>query len=113
MSVEEFKVKTKPKITHLGLFISLIGFWLVAIAYYTVARLVGFSGPRSSLVYTLAQLTGFAALLYVIREEGGGLLECLVRRGRKERLRLCDGFPRRSLNCMGAHGVYRLGYRNT
>lgn len=71
MSFEELKVQTKGGATLLGLFVSLIGFRLLADALYFAYHSLG--GPRTSwstLIYTLAQLVGFAVLLYVLKREG-------------------------------------------
>ena len=59
--------------TYLGLFVSLVGFWLLAELYYAIAHAVVFGGSWSSLVYTMAQVTGFLVLLYILRLEGRDL----------------------------------------
>ena len=63
------KVKTVSPATLLGLFTTLIGFWLIAKAYYTAARLLNLTGPWTAPIYTLAQITGFTVLLYVLKKE--------------------------------------------
>jgi len=67
--VNTLKVKTVSPATLLGLFTTLIGFWLIAKAYYTAARLLNLTGPWTAPIYTLAQITGFTVLLYVLKKE--------------------------------------------
>ncbi len=69
------KVKTKSVgATVVGLFISLIGFWLIAYVYYAVAdAIAGVSlhgSPLRLLIYNATQATGFLLLLVVLRREG-------------------------------------------
>ena len=72
MKLSSPKFKVKRGVTHAGLFVALLGYLVIATAYYSVARVIGFSGPWSSLIYTAAQLTGFLILLYIVRLEGEG-----------------------------------------
>jgi len=70
-SWREFRIKPRMPATLIGLFISLIGVPLLARAFYFLYYMLG--GPSiswSALIYTLAQLTGFLILLYVLRMEG-------------------------------------------
>lgn len=84
MLFEKPKIVAKKSITLLGLFVTLIGFWLIARALYFAYYVLGGSTTSwSGLLYTLAQLIGFAFLLYVLKKErqpfstiwfgGGGL----------------------------------------
>ncbi len=73
MGFEEFRVRVHPLWSALGLFDALIGFWLLAKLYYAVGGLLGLTGPWTALIYTGAQATGFAVLLYVLRREGNTL----------------------------------------
>jgi len=59
--------------TYLGLFLSLIGFWLIATVLYAIAAILGadLSNPWSALIYTTAQLVSFLILLRITRSEGG------------------------------------------
>ena len=71
MSFEELRVETRSPATFLGLFVSLVGFWLIANAlYFAYYALGGARTSWSALLYTLAQLVGFALLLYVLKKEG-------------------------------------------
>jgi len=68
-SWREFRVKPRIPATLVGLFLSLTGV-LLAHAFYSLYYMLG--GPSiswSALIYTLAQLTGFLILLYVLRME--------------------------------------------
>ncbi|MCY0890473.1 MULTISPECIES: CPBP family intramembrane glutamic endopeptidase [Pyrobaculum] len=62
------------KMTYMGLFISLIGFWLLAGAFYSTAAILGadLESPWSALIYTTAQAVSFAVLLKIAVAEGGG-----------------------------------------
>ncbi len=53
-----------------GLIISLIGFWMLTPLYKGLLIAVGVRGVWTVLSYTLAQVTGFIALLLVMRWEG-------------------------------------------
>ncbi len=67
---DELKVNVNKPYTLLGLFISLIGFMLIAEAfYYVYYHLGGAHVSWSTLIYTVAQLIGFAILTYVLKKE--------------------------------------------
>ncbi len=57
----------------IGLFISLIGFWLLTPIYRSLLNSLGVKGLWSVLSYTMAQLTGFLLLLMVLRLEDSSL----------------------------------------
>ncbi len=56
-----------------GLAVSLIGFWMITPLYRELMTSLGVSGVWAVLSYTLAQVTGFALLLLIMRWENSGL----------------------------------------
>ena len=66
------RVSTRSRrATLVGIFISLIGFILLAYLFFTVYYLLGLPrGTIAILNYTLGQLVSFIILLYIIRLEG-------------------------------------------
>jgi membrane protease YdiL (CAAX protease family) len=61
----------KKRLAIIGLFISLIGYYLIAVLLYSIIRPPQ-DNAWASLIYTLSQIIGFLSLIYIAKKEDGG-----------------------------------------